>query len=282
VATQGAPAVADVDHDGDLDIFGDGPLMLNDGHGSFISGPSYSGCSATGDFDGDGDLDCIQYGGYRPDETTYGYVLFNQDGIHFGQGPETAFGSGCEVADLDGDADLDVVCLGVGARAFFNDGQGAFTRSKQKLGAIGSRDLALGDVDGDHDVDVVVAVWFGGGKYRANELWLNDGSGTFSEGSGIGAEGGEIELGDLDGDRDLDLIVSELTPYGPSRGPFHRMHVYENDGKGAFHDTGRTVGDPAFQWFKLGDLDRDGDLDAFVFHQMGSGSNYSAVWFNQE
>jgi hypothetical protein len=281
----GAPVLADVDHDGDLDVLTGGPLLLNFGDGIFGLGPELPGCVVPGDFDGDGDLDCIKSGGYRPDSTVYGNVMFNVDGRRFDEGPETPFGFDCEAADLDGDADLDVVCVSpvaTGTRAFFNDGKGAFLPSAQKLGKAGSRAMAIGDVDGDHDIDVVVAVWYGGGKYSANELWLNDGSGTFSQASGIGSEGGDIELGDLDGDGDLDVVVSELTPYGPSSGPFHRMHVYENDGKGGFHDTGRTVGDPAFQWFELGDLDGDGDLDAFVFHQIGNGDDYSAVWLNQK
>jgi hypothetical protein len=285
VATLGTPAVADVDHDGDLDVFGDGPLMLNNGDATFESGPALTGCVAPGDFDGDGDLDCIQSAGYRADSTVYGAVLFNRDGRHFDAGPETAFGFECEVADLDGDADLDVVCVSPvveGVRFFLNDGKGVFERSPQKLAKVGARGIAIGDVDGDLDVDVAVAVWHGGGKYAANELWLNDGKAKFSDRGNLGGDGGDIELGDLDGDRDLDAIVTELTPYGPNVGPFNRAHIYMNDGQGNFSDSGRTVGDPAYHWLKLGDLDLDGDLDAFVFHQVANADDYSSVWFNQK
>jgi hypothetical protein len=284
LASQGAPTAADVDHDGDLDVFSDdGALLWNNGDATFESGPSFIGCSAPGDFDGDGDLDCIESVGYRADRTTYGYVLFNRGAPTFEEGPETPFGFECEVADLDGDADLDAVCITAdGAHAFSNDGKGAFKRSPQRLGQDGTRAIALGDVDGDHDVDVLVAVWFGGGKSTPNEVWLNDGKGTLTESGSFGAQGGDVELGDLDGDGDLDIVASKLTPYGPSWGPFNSALIYENDGMGAFSETGRTLGDPAFQWLKLGDLDGDGDLDAFVFHQVATGKNYSAVWLNQK
>jgi len=61
----------------------------------------------------------------------------------------------------------------------------------------------LGDVDGDGDLDAFVT------KHHPSEVWLNDGSGTFSD-SGLAMEnpwGTGVSLGDVDGDGDLDAFV---------------------------------------------------------------------------
>ena len=168
-----------------------------------------------------------------------------------------------------------------GARAFLNDGRGAFSMTAQLLGETGARAIALGDVTGDGNIDLVISHWFGAGKYAANQLYLNDGEGNFKISDALGTDGGDIALGDLDGDGDLDVVYSHLTPYGPTQGPFNRSVILLNDGQGGFSESQRTLGDPAFQWFALGDLDGDASLDAFVFHQVGVSGNYSSVWLNQ-
>jgi hypothetical protein len=280
---QGAPVAGDVDRDGDLDVVADGQLLLNDGAGHFNAGGSFGACSAMGDLDGDGDLDCVANDGYR-DTTLFGHVAFNDGKGVFRSGPETPFGFECEIADLDGDADLDAACVSPvveAGRIFLNDGHGAFTRRDQVLGEVGARGMALGDLDADGDVDAVVSQWFGAGKTSPNQIWLNDGKARFRQVGSIGADGGSIALADLDSDGDFDALFSHLTPYGPNVGPFNPIRIYLNDGAAHFAISQVTLGDPAYHWFKLGDLDQDGDLDAFVFHQLPAGGNYSAVWLNE-
>jgi hypothetical protein len=79
-------------------------------------------------------------------------------------------------------------------------------------------DLEFGDVDGDEDLDVVLADW-GPGSPMANEggrtmLWLNDGSGHFSNATGARMPdvlvkfSWELEFVDVDNDYDLDILVS--------------------------------------------------------------------------
>lgn len=280
---KGAPVVVgDVDRDGDLDVAGGEQILLNDGDAQFVAGLAANGCLAMGDLDGDGDLDCVANTGWDgQNRVFFGHVLFNEAGAGFTIGPQTEFGFECELADFDHDGDLDAVCVPPvieGAHVFLNDGHGAFTQSDYELGEAGARAVAIGDLDLDGDVDIVVSHWNGphGGL---NQIWTNDGSGYFRQAASIGGDSGDLELGDLDGDGDLDALASHL---GLSLGgPYNRARIYLNDGEGQFTDSGRRLGEPAFHWFELADFDGDQDLDAFVYHQK-DGNNDSALWFNEE
>ena len=75
--------------------------------------------------------------------------------------------------------------------------------------------VALGDMDGDGDLDVITANAYPGEiKY-----FENIGNGQYPERGSIGNVGGEaagqgvsIALGDMDGDGDLDVIVATANP----------------------------------------------------------------------
>jgi hypothetical protein len=276
-------ALGDIDRDGDLDLTAGGQVFLNTGHAEFtVLAGHADGCLQLGDLDGDGDLDCVANVGWDAKKRVLdGHVLFNDGGATFEPGVATPFGFECELADLDHDGDLDVVCVPPvveGAHVFLNDGHGVFTRDEHELGEAGARAVAIGDLDLDGDIDIVVTHW-NGPTGRLNQIWTNDGHGHFEQTDSLGGDSGDLELGDLDGDGDLDALASRLGPQ--LHGPFETARVYVNDGKGHFTDSGRRVGEPAFHWFELADFDGDRDLDAFVYHQLNS-QNYSAMWFNEE
>jgi hypothetical protein len=79
-------------------------------------------------------------------------------------------------------------------RVWVNDGSGSFSDSGQALGYSDSRAVALGDVDGDGDLDAFVA-----NANQANRVWVNDGSGAFTDsGQALGSSvSSGVALGDV-------------------------------------------------------------------------------------
>ena len=138
---------------------------------------------------------------------------------------------------------------------------GTFSDTAQSLGSAPSHGVALGDVDGDGDLDAVVA-----NDSAQNALWLNDGAGGFSD-SGQSLGGGaaqSVALGDLDGDGDLDIVW----------GVDGSNKVWFNDGSGTFTGSGQTLGTANTTDVVLGDVDGDGDLDLVAVHDGSAGT----VW----
>ena len=130
-------------------------------------------------------------------------------------------------------------------------------------GSAYTRAVALGDVDGDGDLDMVV----GNGSGGANELLLNSGDGTFVAASafpGGSADTYAVALGDVDGDGDLDMVV------GNNWGGSNELLL--NSGDGTFVAASAFPGGSEYTYaVALGDVDGDGDLDMVV------GNNFDMV-----
>jgi hypothetical protein len=174
--------------------------------------------------------------------------------------------------DRDGDIDAFVAnghapYLGEPNKVWLNDGHGWFTDSGQRLGhpffnSDDSRAVALGDLDGDGDLDAFV------GNDGPNEVWFNDGAGSFAYG---GQSLGDAEtrvaiLRDLDRDGDLDAFV------GNQAG----AEIWLNDGRGRFSDSGQDMPYSDRHVVTLGDVDDDCDLDVFA----GALGRGYAIWRN--
>src|SRR6185436_7734730 len=98
-----------------------------------------------------------------------------------------------------------------------------------------SANVSMGDLDGDGDLDIVLAK--GRHDPYVDKVLLNDGKGHFIT-SDLGPAADRTytaALADLDGDRELDLVVSNDSP--------DKTLLYFNDGKGRFTVPG-TWGDP--------------------------------------
>ncbi len=133
----------------------------------------------------------------------------------------------------------------------------------------GGYDITSGDVDGDGDADLVVGM-----DHDPNRLLLNDGRGSFldatagrlitpivAQPSGFANATYAVDLVDIDGDGDLDLLTVND----------HNLHnrVYLNDGLGTFTDVTSTALAPLSEWSVdqvVADFDGDGDADWLVIN----------------
>lgn len=258
-------------------------VWLNDGSGIFaISGQELERAfrPALGDLDGDGDLDI--YLAQMEANTVWlndGSGAFTDTGQRLG----AAITSAVALDDLDGDGDLDALAGGwdEAAKGWLNDGTGAFTEHERSLSpaTVHIHDLTLGDVDADGDVDAFMAIASG----DPNQVWFNDSAGAFTD-SGQRLRSSlahGVSLGDLDGDGDLDALTAHGDRWSGSSGG----QIWLNDGTGLFDQSSLTLGNLYSTKAGLGDLDGDGDLDAFIAHgetwQENGGGLPNEVWLNE-
>ena len=261
----------DLDADGDLDLavaslgvlfpnnarIGAVILLENDGQARFTPHvvlrdvPRVADVRA-GDLDGDGDLDLsVALFGYDQGETRWlrnaGGWRFESQTLQELSGPINA-----EIADVDGDRDLDIVTL-VSQQweeiyVHVNDGRGGFT-ARRIFGAsnedFGSSWISLADLDADGDPDVVYSngdafdYATAAGRSWNGVQWLeNAGGASFTYHRIADIPGASSpQAADLDGDGDLDIAV--VSAYNNWANPAAQSLVWlENDGRATFtlHD----------------------------------------------
>lgn len=145
------------------------------------------------------------------------------------------------------------------------------------------RGTALGDIDGDGDLDIVASNFLVGsviGQPGGASVHINNGDGTFEDQVLYpgGTECHGIELGDLDGDNDLDMVVANTGT--------NDLSIYLNNGDGTYAAEFRVgVGGQPHN-LSMADLDGDGDLDLIVPDRFGESilllfNNGNAVFGNQ-
>jgi hypothetical protein len=301
------PRLVDLDEDGDLDI------VAGEGLGSFVAfvntgsavAPAFSGPLPLGgltgvitrpnpgiaDLDGDGDLD-VMAGNYIGTLAYYenvggGVLVPGLTTAALPYGVDSGYGLDITFGDLDADGDLDMIAGdSVGEIIYYpNTGTpiapafaGSSTFTNLTLSTTETPAYpALGDIDGDGDLDVISG--YGGiGFYT----FLNTGSATssaFAAGAfqndlyafGVEAFDGTLTLGDLDGDGDLDAIIGDSGGY---------IVYQQNTGTPlapAFAVT-TTLANVSiagtYSHPQLADLDGDGDLDLMVGQSGGTFSYF--------
>ncbi len=229
----GAMAVGDLDGDGFLDCviamsdstgityvhYGIGSAPYFDAAVQLDVGPGNKHSIAIGDIDGDGRPDVILAGTLRGSNDlivlhrqvaprSFGFVLLP------GSGTNVDYRS-VELADLDGDGDLDLVQAPAPSlarcRVWLNQGAGVL-QTGIDLGSPGTASLRVrtADVDGDGRLDVLL------GGADGVRYWRNGWNG-WTAGDGILLPSGpvfDLAVGDVDGDGQADIVVSDQSSSG--------------------------------------------------------------------
>ena len=216
--------VADMDGDGDLDIVsaskGDDKIAWYENNGDGTSWTTEiiatSAQDAIGvhvaDMDGDGDLDIISAS--EGDDTIAWYENDGEDDPSWTASDIVTNATGAHgvtVGDINGDGHLDIVSASFTDNTiawYENDGNAdpTWTVSDIVTDANGARNVFLGDIDGDGDLDVLSAsqsdntiAWYENDG-TTNPSWTVQDINT----SATGAY--DVHAADVDGDGDIDIV----------------------------------------------------------------------------
>ena len=267
-------AAVDVDNDGDIDVivldserFGGGDsisVWQNDGLGNFDltdtfdTGMTGLNQLTTADYDNDGDFDVA-------------VTLGNSAGIMLNTGKGgfaiaqtltlTSSTSDIDSGDLDGDGDIDIIVAHHANRWTVLENIDGFFIEQSAITGV-AQTVHIVDIDNDTDNDVIFAS-AGDGNFGDGgvDLWLNDGSGSFTGPQTIsfGSDTGvsvHINTADVTGDGWVDIMAAT--------GNAGDWWLVRSDGSGGFQAAQRLSAGASPSHIQTTDLNNDGERDVIV------------------
>lgn len=223
------------------------------------------------DFEGDGDIDfvtAVLSTGELKVQRNNGNGTYTQ--INFATGLTNC--GNIKVADVDGDGDDDIVGgssgnlpFGSSSELFLirNNGGGSwnFSWTNTSPGFPFGWDLDLADMNNDGKLDVVIAlggfydqIGWRAGNGTSGSLAFGGAGGVVTVANGQGNEPRDIELADVDGDGDIDVLACFYLG--------NELAWFRNNGNGAsFTKVSIETGAQGARKVAVGDLNGDGILD---------------------
>ena len=294
-------AFADVDNDGDADLFvgfdGKPNRLYRNDTGVFTDIAAAAGvadarptrAAAWGDFDADGDPDLLL--GFAPAPGASVLKLYRNVNATF---TDATAAAGLAVAagavrqpswvDFDGDGDLDLfVAFRDRANALYRNDGGRFSDIAPSAGIADTRRTVGAvwfDFDEDGDLDAAVANMDG----DQNGLFRNDGASFTDVAAAAGVAWGgrtpkdsgrgtvRVCADDIDGDGRFDLFAANYGALG----------LFSNRGQGVFEDRTtrwRVDIDSRYDACAFADFDHDGRLDLYVNGTVTGGASWQDTLF---
>ena len=281
---------ADIDNDGDIDIVVNGEvdiasndavvkILKNNGNGTFAPALDYTPARNFADMklrdiNGDGFVDLI----FAPDGNFpsfhFGTALNNGNGTFAPTVVTNVFSCGegtIDAADLDHDGDLDIVlteeetCPGQDAHIFVfrNDGNQNFVRMPDiALPGRLPHGLALAEVTGDSNIDIITALSDGMGVFPGN------GNLTFGAPIISTTAPFKFKMADFNGDGLLDVgMIMQQDSFGTDL-----IGTALGNGNGTFQAVRTQTGSSVLENLRIsndlepGDVNGDGRPDLVVFN----------------
>lgn len=187
-------------------------------------------------------------------------------------------------ADIDSDNDLDVIYSGRNSvniavtKLYRNNGDGGFSEVEANITGVYFSTTNFADVDNDGDEDLIIS-GTSDNQGRITKLYLNDGTGNFSEPAFnpfTGVSYAAADLGDVDNDGDLDILIA-----GENNNGLRITGLYLNDGLGNFSlNTDSDFAGTYFGSVHFADIDGDDDLDVFLSGMTDTDTRTANIYLN--